>query len=127
MPISPSNGFDAPAGADSKCPTCGRPASGATIRHRGRLLSFAAAVGRYATGREGASVPPRQSDGPRLSAESSNENAGDGHPVGASAAAPGGLWSGGGLADWESRDILTLVVVILGIALIATAHPSVPT
>ena len=99
MPISPSDGSDAPSRSDGSSPTRDRAALGPSDRHRGRLLRFASAVGRYASGRQHQVDSPLQpdSEGPPAGAPrhgSALENAGLGERSRTSSAGPGGNGSG---------------------------------
>ena len=127
MPISPFDGSDAPSRSDGSSTTCDRAAPGPSGRHRGRLLRFASAVGRYASGRQhqvDSPLPPdsegrarrRRATGRRsrtrdlesLAARPQQDSGGDG-----SGAAP---------EHWEPRDVVTLIVFLVGVFLVPMGH-----
>ena len=127
MPISPFDGSDAPSRSDGSSPTCDRAALGPSDRHRGRLLRFASAVGRYASGRQHQVDSPLRSDSERPPAEaprdgSALENAGLGELGRTSSAGPGGDGSGAAPQHWESRDVATLIVFLVGVFLVPMGH-----
>jgi hypothetical protein len=127
MPISPFDGSDAPRRSDGRSPTCDRGALGPSDRHRGRLLRFASAVGRYASGRQhqvDSPLPP-DSAGPRAEAPregSALENAGFGWLSRTSSAGTGGDGSGTAPQHWEPRDVATLIVFLVGVFLVPMGH-----
>jgi len=127
MPISPFDGSDAPSRSDGSSPTCDRAALGPSDRHRGRLLKFVSAVGRYASGRQHRGDSPLRSDSERPAAEaplveSALESAGLGQLGRTSSAGLGGDGSGAGLEHWDSRDVATLIVFLVGTFLISVGH-----
>jgi hypothetical protein len=127
MPISPFEGSDAPSRSDGSTPTCDRAVLGPSDRHRGRLLRFASAVGRYATRRQRQVDSPLRSESERPAAEapadeSALENARLGQLRRASSAGPGGEGSGAGLEHWESGEVVTLMVFLVGTFLISMGH-----
>jgi hypothetical protein len=122
MPISPFDGSDAPSRSDGSSQTCDRAALGPSDRHRGRLLKFVSAVGRYASGRQHQGDSPLRSDSERRLDKSPLENAGLGPLDRTSSAVPGGSGSGAGPEHWESLDVVTLMVFLVGTLLFATGH-----
>lgn len=123
MPISPSDGSNAPRRSNGSSPTRDREAHFPSDRHRGRLLRFASAVGRYASGRQHQVDSPLQpdSEAPRAEAPrdgSALENAGLGERSRTSSAGPGGDGSGATPQHWEPRDVATLIVFLVGVFLV---------